>query len=399
MSLHDRLFTARAEPGDDAQWAASGAMALTGREDGPPQLAPRSLMPFLRAVGGVLADAGVTVDPPALLGERAAIAGLTRHGRRSCGGATELHRCADGWVAVSLARPDDVDLLPAWLGTDDPAIGLAGRRAAEVVAAGVELGIPCSRLGEIDASAPAFVARPLAAGPPRPSVAGALVVDLSSLWAGPLCAQLLTAAGARTVKVESTSRPDGARRGPAPFYDLLHAGQDSVALDFRDHRDVDRLRTLLAAADVVVEASRPRALAQLGIDAAACAAADSGVWISITGYGRDGPAAQRVAFGDDAAVAGGLIGGDRTDPVFCADAVADPLAGLTAAVAALACHEAGGSWLVDVAMARVAAWCARLPPSPGPWTGPVAPPRARRPAGPAAPLGRDSAVVLGRLRT
>ena len=209
------------------------------------------------------------------------------------------------------------------------------------MAAGVELGIPCSLLGEIDASAPAFVARPLAAGPPRPSVAGALVVDLSSLWAGPLCAQLLTAAGARTVKVESTSRPDGARRGPAPFYDLLHAGQDSVALDFRDHRDVDRLRTLLAAADVVIEASRPRALAQLGIDAAECAAAGSGVWISITGYGRDGPAAQRVAFGDDAAVAGGLIGGDRTDPVFCADAVADPLAGLTAAAAALACHDGG----------------------------------------------------------
>ena len=123
------------------------------------------------------------------------------------------------------------------------------------------------------------------------------------------------------------------------------------------------------------------------------------MWISITGYGRDGPAAQRVAFGDDAAVAGGLIGGDRTDPVFCADAVADPLAGLTAAAAALACHEAGGGWLVDVAMARVAAWCARLPPAPGPWTGPVAPPRARRPAGPAAPLGRDTAVVLGGLRT
>ena len=142
-------------------------------------------------------------------------------------------------MAVSLARPDDVELLPAWLGTDDPAAGVAGRRAADVVAAGVELGIPCSRLGEVDASAPAFVARPLATGPRRASLAGALVVDLSSLWAGPLCGHLLTVAGARTVKVESTGRPDGARRGPAPFYDLLHAGQESVALDFRDHRDVD----------------------------------------------------------------------------------------------------------------------------------------------------------------
>jgi hypothetical protein len=79
----------------------------------------------------------------------------------------------------------------------------------------------------------------------------------------------------------------------------------------------------------------------------------------VTGYGRPDPQ-QRVAFGDDAAVGGGLIAcaPDGT-PVFCGDAIADPLSGLHAAVAALAGHAAGGGWLMDVAMAGVCADLAR----------------------------------------
>lgn len=83
------------------------------------------------------------------------------------------------------------------------------------------------------------------------------------------------------------------------------------------------------------------------------------VWISVTGYGRDDPQ-QRVAFGDDAAIAGGLVAhaADGT-PVFCGDAIADPLTGLLAGLAALAGDAAGGGYLVDVAMAGVCADLAR----------------------------------------
>ena len=65
-----------------------------------------------------------------------------------------------------------------------------------------------------------------------------------------------------------------------------------------------------------------------------------------------------MAFGDDAAVAGGLICRlpDGT-PVFCGDAIADPLTGLHAGLAALAADTAGGGVLIDVAMASV---CANL---------------------------------------
>ena len=80
---------------------------------------------------------------------------------------------------------------------------------------------------------------------------GCWVVDLSALWAGPLCGHVLTTAGARVVKVESACpRLDGARRGPPAFYDLLHAGQESVALDLPD--EADRLHAVVRAADIVV---------------------------------------------------------------------------------------------------------------------------------------------------
>jgi crotonobetainyl-CoA:carnitine CoA-transferase CaiB-like acyl-CoA transferase len=111
------------------------------------------------------------------------------------------------------------------------------------------------------------------------------------------------------------------------------------------------LAQALDQADVVIEGSRPRALAQAGIRAGATGAA---VWVSITGHGRDRP--DRVGFGDDAAVAGGLVAADhRGEPVFCADAVADPLTGMVAALAASAALRSGQRWLLDVALSRVAA--------------------------------------------
>ena len=165
-----------------------------------------------------------------------------------------------------------------------------------------------------------------------PTLTGLIVVDLSALWAGPLCGDLLARTGATVVKVESTQRPDGARRGPTEFFDLLNGRKQSVALDFQSHAGVRILHDLVQHADVVIEASRPRALAQFGLDGPDLVRAGGPqVWVSITGHGRDGDAANRVAFGDDAAAAGGLVVWRDGIPLFCADAIADPLTGLTAA--------------------------------------------------------------------
>lgn len=403
-------------PTDDlARWAASGAMALTGRPHRAPLGPPSGLVPAVAELEARLGAHGVEVDGLALLGERAALLGLTRAGSASCGGGARLLAAQGGWLAVSLARPDDLDLLPAWLGVTAPAEEVAAGRAEagtwravaqavapagvdQVLAAGVELGLPVARLGEVAAGAPAV--RVAATGParlPRP-VRGARVVDLSSLWAGPLCASLLGRAGADVVQVEDRRRPDGARRGDPRFYDLLHAGHRSVALDLGRPDDRAHLHRLLAAADVVVEGSRPRALRQLGVDAEALVAGGGpAVWVAITGHGRAGDGAGRVGFGDDAAVAGGLVVADGDGPCFCADAVGDPLTGLTAAVAVLDALAGPRHVLIDVALARVAAAAAGPTlDATGVPAAAVAPPRARPVAGRAPALGAHTAEVLGR---
>jgi hypothetical protein len=380
----------------DAAWAASGAMSLTGPPEHP-LVAPAGVVEAIAAIG-----AAAGVDALALLGERAACAGLVRGGEVSCGGLARLLRARDGWLAVNLPRPDDWADVPAWLehrvepgGWDEVAAAVAARGERELTARARVLGLPVAAVGSVSAAGPAVRAERVAPAPPA-DVAGALVVDLSSLWAGPLCGQLLQLAGARVVKVESVGRPDGARRGSAAFYDLLHGGQESVALDFTSTSGREALAALVAAGDVVIEGSRPRALRQLGIDRAEILwHGRARAWVSITGYGASGDDAQRVAFGDDAAAAGGLVARHAGRPCFVADAVADPLTGMTAAAATIAAFGSG-RWLLDVPLARVAAAVAARGGDgwrPGRDVD-AAPPRARAAAGRARALGADTAAVL-----
>jgi hypothetical protein len=382
-------------------------MWLTGRADGPPLVAPDDLVERIQQLG-----AAVRTDGLDLVVERARAAGLSRRGDESCGGFARIVPCADGWIGCSLARPEDVDLLPAWFGEPvgagaDPwtvVETLAARRpAAELVAAAVPLGLPVSALGETPAEVDPVDRRQLSDGPRRRH--RPLVVDLSSLWAGPLCARLLGDLGAEVVKVESTTRPDGARLGPDRFYDRMHHGHEAVALDFTEPADLDALIDLVGAADVVIEGSRPRALLQLGIHAEAVAAAGPVVWLSITAHGRGEGARDRTGFGDDAAVAGGLVAWDEGGPCFVADAIADPLTGMAAASEVIAALDRGGAWLLDVPLARVAAHVAGLHGASqvrwaqGRATGEAAPLGPPPPApGPAPKLGQHTDEVLERLQ-
>ena len=426
------------------EWARSGAMALTGSADGPPRLAPGPLALAARGAALALATrapgsrALAELDGPALLGERAALLGLGRQGSVAPGGGCRLLATQDGWLALNLARPEDRELLPAWLEAPgqagEDAWGLA-QRALRTRALGTMI-----RRGRLMGMAVA----PVSEAPTRPTPwlrterIGRLgtppfpgqsprVLDLSSLWAGPLCAQLLGASGARVIKAESVHRPDGARRGDPRFFDLLNAGKLSVALELGQPSGITALRALIAQADIVVESARPRALAQLGIDPRACLDARPGqVWVSITGYGRSGEAGGWAGFGDDAAIAAGAATGaaagpDR-NPVFCGDAIADPLTGLHAAVAALAHWQSGAGSLLDLSLSGVtrSALAAGSGPIPAPetrarvvptapsetdesepWrvitaagTEPVARPRARPSRGLAAELGADTLRAL-----
>ena len=400
------------DPHPDALWAASGAMALTGHPGGPPLLAPGPLAACargaLQALRALAPNATLPSDGPALLGERARFLGITRSGRHAPGGSCRLLRCADGWIAPNLARAEDVASLPAWLEApvaeptwEAVATLVATRSARELVQRATWLSLPCAIAGPPAAHPPDWLrVERLGVPAERAPDAHPLVVDLTTLWAGPLTTSLLAAIGARVVKVESTGRPDGARRGPTEFFDLLNADKASVALDFRAPADRARLRALIARADIVVESARPRALAQLGIDARAHVAGQPGrTWLSLTGYGRRDPEPGRVAFGDDASVAAGLAeatGRDEGAPLFCGDAIADPLAGLHAALAAAASWRSGGGQLLDLALRDVVAHALAFPSQGDAGFGPtpVRPPRARAAARPARPLGADTAHVL-----
>jgi hypothetical protein len=323
---------------------------LTGFADGPPLEPSEGLVATIRDLG-----ASLGIDPLPFLAERAEIWSYTRNGRISCGGATRLMATADGWIALSLTRSDDEDLVPAWIGCDADWSAIEGTvrsgSASELVERGRLLGLPLAVLGE---RAPSALAEWHLLGEDAPLERAPLVVDLSSLWAGPLCTRLLRAVGARVMKVESNTRPDGARNGPAAFFELMHAGKQFLSIEFT----ADALREVLLSADVVVEGSRPRALEQLGIDAREILLQGPRVWLSITGHGRGEPQRNWVGFGDDAAVAGGLVTWSRDTPCFVGDAIADPLTGIASAAVVVAALKDGGRWLIDCNLAGVAAYVA-----------------------------------------
>jgi hypothetical protein len=340
------------------RWERSGAAALTGRPDGPSLAPPAGLAALLDELQRSIGDAA-ELDVYALVAMRAQTHGLTRQGATSCGGASRLMRSGNGWSALTLARDDDFAALAAWLETaidrGDPwetiARVMASRSGKELWDRAGLLGLPFAILGH-HARRAAVVREPVGKCAPRP-LAGARVVDFSSLWAGPLCAHLLSRLGARVTKVESTTRPDGARLGPAAFYDAFHRGNESVVVDFTTDEGRAALQQLVSDADVVIEASRPRALEALGLSPSVAPRVMA--WVSITGYGRTEPWSDRVAFGDDAAVAGGLVSYDTNGPVFCGDAIADPLSGLVSAAAVAEQFRRGHRAVIDVAMASVAA--------------------------------------------
>lgn len=376
-------------------WAGSGLAFLTGPRDGPPDCSRAAVLAEARRVSAEIARlSGVDVDAATVLAGRAALLGLSRRGRISAGGATRLLAGTDGWSAIALPRDEDLEALPALLETDTvptgpwPALSAwaAQRRAAEAVARARLLDIAAAVLGEATPAPPAVRSVGDRSAPRRPD--RLLVADLSSLWAGPLCAQLLARAGAVVIKVESWRRPDGTRRGRPAFFDWMNSGKLCYAVDFDN--DVDALGDLLAAADVVIEGSRPAALARRGLSAADIPGRAGRVWLRIIGHAGQ---PERVAFGDDAAVAGGLVGAGVDGPLFCGDAIADPLSGLEAARAVAQSLRRGGGELIEVAMSQVAARYAALPRASSRCAAPAVPPQ-RPPAVPAASaLGADNAAV------
>src|SRR5438034_1267555 len=195
-------------------------------------------------------------------------AGLARPDRRWRAWPRRLSGRREGPPAAAgrHARDDDIEAVHDITGirdSEDPSRALetfAGTTTATSVAERAQLvGVPAAVLGASAVSEVGDPVRELPIGSPGATSGTApVVVDLSSLWAGPLCSHLLGQAGAHVIKVESAHRPDGARGGNQAFWTWLHAhDREARVVDFRSEAGRAELRAIVERADVVIEASRP----------------------------------------------------------------------------------------------------------------------------------------------
>jgi len=149
---------------------------------------------------------------------------------------------------------------------------------------------------------------------PRP-LAGLLVLDFSTLLPGPLATLILAEAGAEVIKIERPGGGDDMRQFPpqtdggSAAFALLNRGKRSLALDLKAADALDRLRPLLARADVLVEQFRPGVMDRLGLGHDALAALNPGlIYCSITGYGQHGPRASEAGHDLNFMANSGLLG-------------------------------------------------------------------------------------------
>ncbi len=184
---------------------------------------------------------------------------------------------------------------------------------------------------------------------------GIRVLDLSRVLAGPWCTQLLADLGAEVIKIERPGAGDDTRHwGPpwhqhgdervAAYFLAANRGKRSAAIDFAQPKGAALVRRIAAASDVVVENFKVGGLAKFGLDAASLRADNPRlVYASITGFGQDGPYADRAGYDYIIQGMGGLMsitglpdGEPGGAPMRVGVAVVDLFTGLYASNAILA---------------------------------------------------------------
>ena len=194
------------------------------------------------------------------------------------------------------------------------------------------------------------------------------MLDLTRLLPGAMATLHLADMGADVIKIEDTDAGDYARKmgrvrdGMSDFFRLLNRNKRAVRLDLKQARGREAFLRLAQRADAVVEGFRPGVMAKLGVGYEAVAAVNARiVYCSISGYGQDGPYAQRA--GHDINYVGYAGVGDQIGPaqapVVPNFQIADLLGGaLVPAMAILAAlldaRSSGRGRYVDVSMTDAA---------------------------------------------
>ena len=190
------------------------------------------------------------------------------------------------------------------------------------------------------------------------------VVDLSTVFSGPMAAALMSDQGAQVIKVESldgdTTRNIGPAKGDlSASFIAANRGKRNLAIDLKSPAAAEVLHALLVRADVLIENFRPGVMARLGLaDDVLAARYPRLIRLSITGFGADGPRAPDKAYDAVIQALGGLAASQRDPatgaPVILASTISDKVTALTAAQAVTAALFArsrdGKGRRVEVAM-------------------------------------------------
>ena len=204
-------------------------------------------------------------------------------------------------------------------------------------------------------------------------LAGIRVLDLSRVLAGPWCTQLLADLGAEVVKIERPGVGDDTRHwGPpwqgegerrvAAYFLSANRGKRSAAIDFATEEGAVLVRQLAQRCDVVVENFKVGGLAKFALDAESLRRDNPSLIVaSITGFGQDGPYAERAGYDFIIQGMGGMMsvtglpdsepGGG---PMRAGVAIADLFTGMYACVAILAAlharEKSGAGAHIDMAL-------------------------------------------------
>jgi crotonobetainyl-CoA:carnitine CoA-transferase CaiB-like acyl-CoA transferase len=202
---------------------------------------------------------------------------------------------------------------------------------------------------------------------------GVKVLDLSRVLAGPWCTQLLADLGAEVLKIERPGAGDDTRHwGPpwhgggedrvAAYFLSCNRGKKSAAIDFASPDGAALVRKLAAGADVVVENFKVGGLRKFGLDSTSLRNYNPRlVYASITGFGQDGPYADRAGYDFIIQGMGGMMsvtglpdGEPGGGPMRAGVAIADLFTGMYTCVAILAAlyarERTGKGAYVDMAL-------------------------------------------------
>lgn len=193
---------------------------------------------------------------------------------------------------------------------------------------------------------------------------GLLVLDFTTLLPGPLAALMLAEAGADVIKIERPGGEDMRRfppmvNGESAAYAMLNRGKEVLTLDLKSEADRDKLKPLIARADIVIEQFRPGVMARLGLDYDAMRAINPKIiYCAISGYGQGGPRSGEAGHDINYIGATGLLDlqpGPPDNPVPPPALIADIAGGTFPAVinillALRARDQSGEGAFIDIAM-------------------------------------------------